>query len=129
MTIPSSPWAELLEEVRASCLAQGTWSGEARRLRDALDAKRMTASLGAQIEARLRSAGYELDEIPRFESDPVIVAPAGTRDLAAELAPLLPELRALDRVVPVGLPWRDSLIATRCVGRALARRMAGDASR
>ena len=108
MTIPSPTWTELLAEVRASCLVQGTWSGEARRLRDALGAKRMTPSIGGQIEARLRSAGYELDEIPRFESDPIIVAPTGTRDVAAQLLPLLPELRSLDRVLPEGLPWRDS---------------------
>lgn len=118
------PWQELLTSIADDCRAVGFWSGEARRLRDAHGAKRMGPRIVEAIASRLARSGYDLDECPSFEGDPVLVTPAGTKQLAAQVLPLLADLRALDGVIPRDLPWRDDLVACRAVGRWLARRNA-----
>ncbi len=112
-------WQDLLDDIGAGCHTLGSWSGEARRFREVMDATRLGPRIAERIVARLAEAGYEGSL--RFESDMVIVTPTGTKELAATVQALLPGLRALDAQIPK-LPWKDELVASRAVGRWLANR-------
>jgi hypothetical protein len=114
------PWVALLDEIGEACRESGLWGSEARRIRDAAGIARIGRRAATAIEARLFAAGYELDEPLKHESQPVVVTPRGTRELAALLEPLLPDLRACDAVVG-NAPWRDQLVSLRGAGRHLAR--------
>src|SRR5688500_10150355 len=122
-------WRALLDAIHAECLRTGSWSGEVRELRDAIGAKRMGPRVVERIRTRLAEAGYEIEGGPQldgsldYESFWASVAPAGTKDLAANIEALLPEIRHLDAVVG-DPPWRDHLIAIQSVGRLLETRRA-----
>jgi hypothetical protein len=112
------PWVGLLDEIGETCRESGLWGSEARRIRDAAGIARIGRRAAAAIEARLLAAGYELNEPLKHESQPVVVTPRGTRELAALLEPLLPDLRAFDAVMRNAV-WRDQLVALRSAGRHL----------
>jgi hypothetical protein len=122
-------WQALLDEIHEECLRVGSWSGEVRILRDAIGAKRMGPRVEDRIRSRLAEAGYEVEgdyEIKdsiAYESFWASIAPVGTKDLAAMVEPLLPEIRHWDAMVG-DPPWRDSLVAAHSAGRWLAGRRA-----
>jgi hypothetical protein len=120
------PWRLLVDEIAVDCRSVGSWEGEARLLRDAHGATRLGPRVAERIAAKLAEAGYEISESPRYESDGVIVTPAGTTALAATVEALLPDLRAFDAAMG-DPPWKDALVASRAVGRWLSRRMPTDA--
>jgi hypothetical protein len=118
--VPSpDPWEAFLARIRSDCLAFGSWSGDARALRDAAGARRIGRRVAERITARLATAGYEVDEPIFNESQTIIVTPTGTRELAATVEALLPHIRRWDAAIP-SLPWRDALVAGWAVGRFLA---------
>jgi hypothetical protein len=94
----------------------GVWSGEARRLRDALGARKLGSRLSARIVRTLGQAGFEPDnDAIRYESETLLVYRAGAQALIAEIRALLPEIRDADRQIATDLPWRDELVATLAV--------------
>ena len=122
-------WQAMLDAIHEECLRKGSWSGEVRTLRDAIGAKRMGPRVVDRIRSRLAESGYEIDGEPAldgslaYESFWASIAPTGTRDLAASVEALLPEIRHWDALVG-DPPWRDGLVATHSVGRWLERRRA-----
>ena len=117
-------WQALLDTIHDDCLRVGSWSGEVRTLRDAIGAKRMGPRVVDRIRSRLAESGYEIEGEPglegslAYESFWASIAPSGTRDLAASVEALLPEIRRWDALVG-DPPWRDHLVAIHSAGRWL----------
>lgn len=115
-------WRALLGDIAASCRRIGDWSGEVRVLRDATGAKRIGRQVAERIADRLKEAGFESDPpFVRYESQRVVITPAGARHLAATVADLLPEIRRADAEVPSIATRRDETVAAIAVGRWLMR--------
>ncbi len=118
----ADPWRALLDDIAASCRRIGDWSGEARALREAIGAKRIGWRVAERIAGRLAEAGFESDPpFVRYESQSVVITPAGARCLAATVADLLPEIRRVDAEVPSIATSRDETVAATAVGRWLMR--------
>ena len=113
---PPAAWLELLAEIEREIGRVGYWSGEARRLRDAMGIRRLGRRNGAQLIEALRRRGYESDTDPiNYESELLIVRRIGATELAKAISELLPAIREADRLVPRDADWRDLVVATLAV--------------
>jgi hypothetical protein len=119
-------WHQFLDEVDRAIVRTGSWSGEARDVRDAAGRKRLGAAGGRKLVAALEEAGFEVevefDAPPRFESEMVIIRRAGAGDLAKAIEGLLPSIREADKSVPLNAMWRDAVVARTAVRAWRGRR-------
>jgi hypothetical protein len=116
---PHDAWGELIRDIEASCVRHGYWSGEVRRLRDAIGARKMGVKIADRMRQLMADAGYEIDGELEFESLEVRISPTGTLGLALTLEPVIERIRYWDRQV-LDAPWRDHLIALHAAGQHLA---------